>query len=79
MINLVFRSVCTISDFVEGKMHLGNERKKGFFLCISLGFHYLCRHKLKKKRFSLPTQRVEAFKKWFTVYQKKWKWQAVTS
>jgi hypothetical protein len=41
MINLVFRSVCTISDFVEGKMHLGNERKKGFFLCISLGFHYL--------------------------------------
>ena len=49
MINLVFRSVCTArlcrfvplgqrtSDFVEGRLHLGNERKKGF----SLGLHYL--------------------------------------
>ena len=46
MINLVFRSVCTArlcrfvplgqrtSDFLEGKMHLGNERKKGFFFAF---------------------------------------------
>ena len=32
-----FPSVFITSDFLEGKMHLGNERKKGF----SLGLHYL--------------------------------------
>ena len=27
---------------VLGRLHLGNEKKKVFFFCISLGLHYLC-------------------------------------
>ena len=37
--SLVFRSICTISDFIEDRLHLGNPKKKKFF---SLVFRSIC-------------------------------------
>ena len=46
-INLHFLLLIRNSDFVENRLHLGNPKKNIFFFGISLGLHYLCKHKSK--------------------------------
>ena len=39
--------------FGEGRLHLGNKRKKNVFLCISLDLHYLCSMNMKDKKIAV--------------------------
>ena len=52
---LVFRLICTTFDLRSKVLSLGNEKKNGFFFCISLAYSYLCTM-FRNKGYRLPAE-----------------------